>query len=96
MPYYSVVILAPQIRAPHVQPLLVTTLLEYGIHTLDRNGLGGLVVCHPSTSGETQVQFLVSSDLKSQQTRRPAFIHRGPQTTKRVYIHGQTALTFSA
>ncbi len=29
-------------------------LLEYGIHTLDRNGLGSLVVRHPSTGGETR------------------------------------------
>jgi hypothetical protein len=36
-------------------------LLEYGIHTLDRNGLGGLTIRYPdlSTRGETQVQFLV-------------------------------------
>lgn len=33
--------------------------LEYRIHTLDRNGLGGLTIRYLSTSGETQVQFLV-------------------------------------
>ena len=42
-------------------------VLEYGIHTLDRNGLGGLAVRHPGIGGETQVRFLVRPDFKSQQ-----------------------------
>ena len=46
----------PPIGGPEIPTIGV---LKYGIYTLDRSGLGGLVVWHPGIGGETQVQFLV-------------------------------------
>ena len=41
-------------------------MFEYGVHTLNRVGLGGLAVRHPM-AGEAQVQFLVRPDFESLQ-----------------------------
>ena len=70
-------------------------VLEYGIHALDKSGLGGLAVRHPDIGRETQVQFLVRPDFESHQYVGLPAEWTHPYNANIPYLCNSIALDFS-